>query len=57
MKKEPKDINTWTEANKVDKVIISYLTKIWLSNNDFDTNFTISWKDRPDVAIKDKFWK
>lgn len=52
-----KSINTETEANKVDKVIISYLTSIWLSNNDFDTNFTISWKDRPDVAIKDKFWK
>lgn len=52
-----KKINLWTEANKVDKVIISYLVKLWLSNNDFDTNFTISWKDRPDVAIKDKFWK
>ena len=52
-----KNINLWTEANKVDKVIISYLAKIWLSNDIFDTNFTISWKDRPDVAIKDKIWK
>jgi len=52
-----KDINLWTEANKVDKVIISYLSKIWLDDENFDTNFTISWKDRPDVAIKDKVWK
>lgn len=57
MKKNNSNINLQTEANKVDKFIISHLIKIWLSNNDFDTNFTISWKDRPDVAIKDKFWK
>ena len=47
-------INLNTEANAVDKKIIAYLTRIWLSDSDFDTNFTIKWKDRPDVAIKNK---
>jgi len=49
-------INLNTEANKVDKKIIIHLSKIGLSEDDFDTNFTILWKDRPDIAIK-KDWK
>ncbi len=58
MKKNNKSlINLSTEANKVDKNIIAYLTNIWLWHKNFDTNFTISWKDRPDLAIKDKFDK
>ena len=47
-------INLNTEANAVDKKIIAHLTTIGLSSDDFDTNFTIKWKDRPDVAIKNK---
>lgn len=58
MKKEQKkSINTWTEANKVDKVLNSHLTRIGLSDEDFLMNFTFSEsKERPDLAIKDKNW-